>query len=107
MDLKINESQTGHLMTDLGISQDRCVELCGAIEESIYDLHNEGKDKVTLAQVAQKALTHAKDDAEVVFISITAGEYHAEYMRHVAGMQMPDVLKELFSQTRSRASVFN
>ncbi len=106
MKLKIQEKQTGHLMTDLGISSERCEELCDVIDTSIMQLHNEGRDKVTLAEVVEKALTHSQSDNETVFICITAGEYHAKYINHVEGMALSS-LRDLFKDTRTKASVFN
>lgn len=104
MKLKINDKPVGHLMTDLNISSDRCQELCGIIEETIMRFHNQGIDKVSLAAVVQKALESAKDDNEVVFVSITAGEYFNEYensrRRQGAG---EDILGELFRSLRSRS----
>jgi hypothetical protein len=106
MELKIPQEQTGHLMTDLGISPDRCVELCTIIETSLMKLHNDNtsSDSVSLAQVVQKALVEAKTDNEVVFISITAGEYHQQYLEHLRGMAMPDITRA-FGKVRKKSSM--
>jgi hypothetical protein len=110
MDINIQEKQTGHLMTDLGIKSERCEELCSAIEQSIHELHDENPDEpgVSLAAVVKRALTHAKDDNEAVFVSITAGEYMAQYRENVKAHmegQIQDFLgglKEAFNAARSR-----
>lgn len=99
MEIKIAKEQTGHLMTDLSISRERCEELCSAVQDSIEVLHEEGHDKVTLAQVIQRAITHARNDNESVFVSTLAGEYHAQYKQFMQN-SMPQSLGELLNKLR-------
>lgn len=104
MKLKIAEKQTGHLMADLGISSNRCHELCHAIEQSIHELHSERPEesRVTLAQIVQRALVHAKDDNEATFVSITAGEYFAEYQHFLNDLIGATSLETMFGKARFR-----
>lgn len=91
-------------MTDLNIDSERCEELCDIIQKTIMQFHDQGVDKVSGAEVIQKALEYAKNDNEVVFISVIAGEYHAAYTEaRMRQGQGEDILADLLSSMGRKA----
>lgn len=103
MELNIAKEQTGHLMTDLNIPQNRCIELCDVIQTSMFDLARKGKRQGTLAELIKEAVTHAKSDNEVAFICVTAGEYLAKVMEHERQTRFSGSPEELLAQIFSRS----
>lgn len=105
MKLNISKEQTGHLMTDLGISTDRCTELCGLIGDILQNAAK-SRESITLAQVLQAAAPHARDTNELVFLSTVGQQYMDKYIRFNSGMEgnpLADLFATLSTQFSSRS----
>jgi hypothetical protein len=63
-------AKTGHMMTDLGISEERCRVLCGLIQKTII-----ANPRQKPIEVIEKASKHALDESEVRFLFFTLGKY--------------------------------
>jgi hypothetical protein len=64
------KAKTGHLMTDLGISEDRCKELCGLVESTIR-----ANPDSQVIEVIEEVTAHSQSWEETVFLSETVGSY--------------------------------
>lgn len=101
--LEIN-TEAHNMMQALGISKERCKDLCGLIDRLIKDRKN-----INLAEVLKEASMHCENQNELTFLSYILGTHVGE-KTGVIKEKLGSALEGLFERlqrTHSKKETFN
>lgn len=95
VELEINK-EAHNMMEALGITSDRCKELCGLIENLVADDNN-----INLGQVLERAAEHCQTQNELTFLSYVLGTHIGETTANMK-QSMGNMLHSLFESLERR-----